>query len=763
MSQVKQSCTECRRRKIKCNRQLPCDMCTSRGEGDQCEEQVNTRVSGDRSFPRMKDFRLLAARVAELEEHVAHLRRGPESVRLGEDRSFSVRQHDASVGRSDNLDFTYLTPRKRHRSSPSPSPRSPDSPPPERPLSNPYIGVNVPPPDRAYEGGDSTALMLEDFAMGHSINQERAGKQMGPRISNQLYQAVGKAVSILPDSGRSLFLLNFFAGSKHSFGLCVDSLVSKVIHVPSYMDEFHRFAALPKDRMNMEVRPEWLSVHLVVLCLSLHLLGDTERQLLGVRGDQWQAIAQGLYLASREILFASDFLSHHSLEHLQCIILQGGYQCADAHWALIGSAVKIAQNLGLHRLGKEDVGLETSWPKPWQNPLHREIGRRVWWNIVFLDWSHALSHGMTYCVHSRQNFTAFPSNVDDGDVTLEMMPLSKPLSQYTTSSYTIFRLRFLVLYKEHIDHLVDNQTADYAFIMRLDARLVALRDSLPSHFRDDIEAQRLASVLKMPQIISESMSIRMIAANRLLRLHRPYLIGGYTDSRYRQSTDQCVKSARTILALYESMRLSAPTLLSYWLILFYAFAAAVVIFIHLCNGDHTDKEESRLILFRTMDILSAAARNATSILESLLAAWASLTAEGDSHVPSGRPGMGGALDEETLFRRVVRRVLGNTALPEIPVPTLSASQTGITQSNPTTRTTPKSNTTTHNHLGEHETHSLDGMWQGAVHGHATVQRDFDLGVWSDLGIAPNQDSDLFGGPIDGDEQELESFLASITS
>ncbi|WWD22223.1 hypothetical protein CI109_106714 [Kwoniella shandongensis] len=756
MSRIKQSCTECRRRKIKCNRQIPCDMCVSRGEEDQCEEQVITRISGDRSFPRMKDFRILAARVAELEAHVTILRDGGERPLNG------TRQRSHSqlipVAYGDDMDISYDN---EGSASPSRGPL-PSTSPPNRPFpTDQHWSTTALPTDRSHEGADSAALLLEDFAMGHVVNQERAGKRQGPTISNQLYQAIGKAISILPDSDRSLFLLNFF-----------------VLHVPSYMEEFRRFAALPKDRMTMEVRSEWLSVHLVVLCLSLHLLGDNERQVLGVRGDQWQDIAKGLFLASRDILFASDFLTHHSLEHLQCIVLQGDNAdgAADAHWALIGSAVKIAQNLGLHRLGNEDVGLETSWPKPWQDPLKREIGRRVWWNIVYLDWSHALSHGMTYCVHSKQNFTAFPSNVDDTDITHQSVPTPKPLAEYTTSSYTIYRLRFLVLYKEHIDHLVDKQPADYAFILRLDARLVALCDSLPSHFREDEEARRLASVLKLPHIIAESIAIRMIAANRLLRLHRPYLIGGYTDPKYRRSSHQCVSSARTILALYETLRVTAPSMMSYWLVLFYEFAAAVVIFIHICNCEPGEREESHLILLRALDVLkgargvSAAARNATSILESLLTAWSSLTAEEGVRPMNGQSRVDDEIKEETLFRKIVRRVLGSTALPEIPLhsTTRDQSATPAQSQNTVLPPTPRTSIPVESlPVIQPETLALDGMWQGAVHGHATVQQqqDFDLGTWSDLGIASNNDFDIYGvtTSTQGHEQELEHFLASITS
>ena len=59
--------------------------------------------------------------------------------------------------------------------------------------------------------------------------------------------------------------------------------------------------------------------------------------------------------------------------------------------------IQIAQNLGLSRLGGES-GPQTVWPTRWQSLIKREIGRRVWWNLAYLDWSYAQAHQMSYCV-----------------------------------------------------------------------------------------------------------------------------------------------------------------------------------------------------------------------------------------------------------------------------------------------------------------------------------------------------------------------------
>ena len=55
---------------------------------------------------------------------------------------------------------------------------------------------------------------------------------------------------------------------------------------------------------------------------------------------------------------------------------------SDAGWALLGSAIKVAQNLGLSRLGPETEARKRVWPEAWQSFRRRETARRVWWNLV---------------------------------------------------------------------------------------------------------------------------------------------------------------------------------------------------------------------------------------------------------------------------------------------------------------------------------------------------------------------------------------------
>lgn len=155
-----------------------------------------------------------------------------------------------------------------------------------------------------------------------------------------------------------------------------------------------------------QVRPEFLCCFIMVLCLALHLIEPDVQLQLGYTSQETVELAKVMFSAAQvsqgrrvftseaaysippqAVLWASDFLGSHSLDHLQCIVLMGVYQFnvddqSDAGWALLGSAIKVAQNLGLSRLATETESRKAVWPEAWKSFRRREIGRRVWWNLV---------------------------------------------------------------------------------------------------------------------------------------------------------------------------------------------------------------------------------------------------------------------------------------------------------------------------------------------------------------------------------------------
>ncbi|KAL4983687.1 hypothetical protein BDW68DRAFT_29301 [Aspergillus falconensis] len=79
-------------------------------------------------------------------------------------------------------------------------------------------------------------------------------------------------------------------------------------------------------------------------------------------------------------------------------------------WSLTSLVYHIAQAMGLHRDGQE-FGLR---------PLETELRRRLWWHICLLDNRSTDYHGAEPIVHESVFDTRMPLNINDTDLTAEM-------------------------------------------------------------------------------------------------------------------------------------------------------------------------------------------------------------------------------------------------------------------------------------------------------------------------------------------------------
>lgn len=156
----------------------------------------------------------------------------------------------------------------------------------------------------------------------------------------------------------------------------------------------------------------------------------------------------------------------------------------------------MAQNLGMSRLGSEQQAVDgkplATWTGRWESLIQREVGRRIWWNLVNLEW--ALAPSYSFCtasvapslifdrkamkansifsitpdqskphiprtcnvhrVHPARLWssvvlteiiivkTALPANIEDEDLIDGESLKAKPLNVRTKMSYQLARLKF---------------------------------------------------------------------------------------------------------------------------------------------------------------------------------------------------------------------------------------------------------------------------------------------------------------------------------
>jgi hypothetical protein len=101
-------------------------------------------------------------------------------------------------------------------------------------------------------------------------------------------------------------------------------------------------------------------------------------------------VSHAWYETALRELNRSDFFSKPQLSTVQTIailmLLHRNFGEAHRESFLLGLAVNVARSLGLDHLGQEDTNLRTNRSSQLTDQKDRELGRRLWWNLVICDW-----------------------------------------------------------------------------------------------------------------------------------------------------------------------------------------------------------------------------------------------------------------------------------------------------------------------------------------------------------------------------------------
>lgn len=382
---------------------------------------------------------------------------------------------------------------------------------------------------------------------------------------------------------------------------------TRCLHRHAFEEEAERVLKLSPEQAARDVRPAFLCVFFMVQCLALHLCGPEDVRSWGMDRPQAAQLCDAMFAGSQQLLWASDFIGSHQVEHLQsgqCAALAsrstwlrrsashldvrlcvqsrrlGRRLCPcgrvdqdrelprrTALRCVPSSHISQAQNLRLNRLDDARTAaagraraLGTSGTG--KATLDREIGRRVWWHLCWLDYSHALAHGGAYSIHPAHNLTAEPPNINDEALTLlgDGPVVPQPINEYTTMSFTIWRLRFLALYRETIDLHNQPRGPTYNQVLDMDKKLSCLLSSLPQYYHLKIDDPDSWSHGDSNRDL-ELLSIQLTAHNRLLRLHRPHLIRGLTNNKDQTnlSARRCIDASQAILTILRHAKGALPS------------------------------------------------------------------------------------------------------------------------------------------------------------------------------------------------------------
>ncbi|CAE6443038.1 unnamed protein product [Rhizoctonia solani] len=400
-----------------------------------------------------------------------------------------------------------------------------------------------------------------------------------------------------------------------------------LIDPTAFRESYNAFFNSPSEKRHAP----FISLLLAVLCVGLGNMTPERAIREGICKDQthWRRRCDAYWRASQRALGANDIAQDKPLELAQTLAmllycnqsLDGNGWEYSAHF--VAFAVRIGHSMGLSKLGSEPAG---QVPPP--GLRERELRRRVWWNIVFMDWYLSPSVGHSYLIHPAQCTTAFPANLDWEEMVDGRRFEPRPRDQWTGAAFLIAKAEVAESVRELSDHINAGQALTYDFLLGYERRVnERLRHIAPCLLRRDHILER------DDRVAWERIMLTIGLNNRSIRLHRRYMLRGYAVLEYRGSTDKCIDAAKAMLHTYqEAQSIDFPGI-TWWVVCMHSFAAAVVLLIDqfyartAVGGETTppaEMETRRRHIFQAIDLLNTAgntvsiARRAANVLSMLV-------------------------------------------------------------------------------------------------------------------------------------------------
>ncbi|KAI1138012.1 fungal-specific transcription factor domain-containing protein [Hypoxylon sp. FL0543] len=212
----------------------------------------------------------------------------------------------------------------------------------------------------------------------------------------------------------------------------VDPLV-KILHVPSMSKIIREL----RSNMN-EISPGMEALMFAIYYASITSMEEEEVKV-NFGAEKCQLINKYRF-ATEQALARANFLVTSELVVLQAftlfLVLVRRYDDTRFAWTLTGLAIRISQSLGIHREGTKFDDL---------SPFDVEIRRRLWWAICILDIRSAEDQGTELTIAERTFDTQFPLNINDADISPEMTEFPEEKIGPTDMTFCLIRYEICAL------------------------------------------------------------------------------------------------------------------------------------------------------------------------------------------------------------------------------------------------------------------------------------------------------------------------------
>ncbi|KAI0972285.1 hypothetical protein F4678DRAFT_56520 [Xylaria arbuscula] len=505
------SCTFCRSRKVRCNRQLPCKTCLDRGIGLSCTyRSTGSRQSNISVGDRIQQLEsLVRSLVASPQQQTQHTPPGPfpdSSPYQG--AAFSALDDLAPASAPDHASPAAAGTMRRSSNG-------------ANYVSSVHWAAVLDSiselKDHYEEEEEARLLVFSEYAIRQSP---------GPRLLYEPVQATQADILALvpPRPVVDRMVARYF----NAQGVVPDTL-----HTGQFLKEYDTFWLDPSAASLI-----WVGLLFSVMCLSTlyqHSIEEPTDPETLLRVDTFREQTVNCLILG-QYTRGKDYTLETMINYLTCEM----FLTQDAEsglWLVQGMIVQLALSLGYHRDANNFPNL---------SPFVGEMRRRVWASIVQIDLRLSGQMALPRLLKLQQYDTAEPCNLLDSDFdeNTVQLPPSRPETEVTPVLYSLAKGRIDKMNGLISDLINNTNEPRYSEITELDQKLQAAEASLPPTFRWQPLHQ---SFMVQPQIVMHRVLLQLAIQRLVVWIHRKYLAPPYTDASYRYSQNACVQAAVKIV------------------------------------------------------------------------------------------------------------------------------------------------------------------------------------------------------------------------
>ena len=316
----------------------------------------------------------------------------------------------------------------------------------------------------------------------------------------------------------------------------------RVLHVPTFYRRYEQFWTDPDDST-----AEFVVQLLLVLATVAATVPGGPQGFVGRSSISRETSIR--WIESAETFLNNYSQKHTTLEFYQTHILlvtAKRMNCfkVKREWTIAGHILRMAMAAGFHR--------EPTYLSSKISVFDQEMRRRLWFTILELEIQASCDRGMRASIAADDWDILAPLNVHDENFneSTQSMPAAKPLTEFTRTSFLCKAVQHVPLRLELLGRINNiSRILELDAVMAFDDRIRQLLDGLPA-WPDRHQTE-----------IPKTMA-RLLLHEFLILLHQPFALQSAAESRFFYSRCARRDSALTVMMTYAKLPESKQLALS---------------------------------------------------------------------------------------------------------------------------------------------------------------------------------------------------------